>query len=75
MLGILKSKLIHLEGLFPASHWLDINIYQKIVKHILLPEERILADVGRYRSQNESCGTKIVENGIDGETTGDSEKV
>ena len=31
--------------------------------------------VGRYRSQNESCGTKIVENGIDGETTGDSEKV
>ena len=48
MLGILKSKLIHLEGLFPASHWLDINIYQKIVKHILLPEERILADLSYY---------------------------
>ena len=31
--------------------------------------------VGEYRSQNQSCGTKLVKDGIDGETYGDSEKV
>ena len=35
-------------GPFPAGKWLDINIYGKYVKPMLLPGEKVEADAGYH---------------------------